>query len=77
MGVGVISDPKKFVAVFAVILRGKTMVAPIQKVCCKKVSLQILVPPEKKRNIVFRNEGGGAGAGQRPFGSFPKIHPFL
>ena len=27
----------------------------------------------KKRNIVFRNEGGGGG--QRPFGSFPKIHP--
>ena len=29
----------------------------------------------KKRNIVFRNEGGGWG--QRRFGSFPKIHPKL
>ena len=29
----------------------------------------------KKCNIVFRNEGGGGvGGGQRPFGSFPKIH---
>ena len=29
---------------------------------------------KKNRNIVFGNQGGGA---QRPFGSFPKIHPFL
>ena len=35
----------------------------------RKISLQILVPPEKKHNIVFRNKGG-----QRPFGVFPKIH---
>ena len=53
-------------------VRKKGGVPPIQTFL-----LQILVPPEKKRNIVFRNEGGGAGAGQRPFGSFPKIHPFL
>ena len=31
----------------------------------------------KKRDIAFRNEGGGCGGGQRPFGSFPKIHPFF
>ena len=37
----------------------------------QKISLQILVPPEKKRNIDIRNEGGG----QRPFGLYPKIHP--
>ena len=29
-------------------------VTPIQK-----ISLQILAPPEKKRNIDIRNEGGG------------------
>ena len=38
----------------------------------RKIKLQIFVPPEKKHNIVFRNEGGG---GQRPFGVLPKIHP--
>ena len=27
----------------------------------RKISLQILAPPEKKRNIVFRNEGGRGG----------------
>ena len=39
----------------------------------RKISLQILAPPEKKRNIVSETRAGG---GQRPFGSFPKIHPF-
>ena len=45
----------------------------------QKILLQILAPPEKKRNIVFRNKGGRAGGGveKKPFGSFPKIHPFL
>ena len=30
----------------------------------------------KKCNMIFRKWGGGAGRGQRPFGTFPKIHPF-
>ena len=40
-----------------------------------KILLQILVPSEKQRNRVFRNEAGGGGC-QRPCGSFPKIHPW-
>ena len=40
-------------------------VTPIQK-----NSLQILTPPEKKRNIDIWKEGGGSKA----FGVFPKIH---
>ena len=63
--------------IFGVILRenndefsekGGEGVTPIQKNW-----LQILAPPEKKRNIDIRNEGGGGG--QRPFGLYPKIHP--
>ena len=30
----------------------------------------------KNRNEFFRKRGGGGGGGQRPFGNFPKIHPF-
>ena len=37
-----------------------------------KIFVADFCTPEKKRNIVFRNEGGGD---QRPFGSFLKIHP--
>ena len=30
----------------------------------EKISLHILAPPEKKGNIVFRNEGGGSVRGR-------------
>ena len=30
----------------------------------------------KNRNIFFQKRGGGGAGGQRPFGNFPKIHPF-
>ena len=57
-GVGVISDPKNFVAVFAVILRGKTMNFWEKG----GGSLQSKKFVAKKRNIVFRNEGGRGGS---------------
>ena len=59
-GGGVISDPKKFVAVFAVILRGKND----EFVGKEGGSLQSEKFVAKKRNIVFRNEGGGHRASE-------------
>ena len=57
-GGGVISDPKNFVAVFAVILRGKN-----DEFAGKEGgSLQSEKFVAKKHNIVFRNEGGGSEA---------------
>ena len=63
---------QNFVAVFSVILRGKTM--NFWEILGGSLQSEKFVA--KKRNIVFRNDGGGGG-GQRPFGSFPKIHPNL
>ena len=51
---GVISDPKNFVAVFSVILRGKTMI--FWEIWVGSLQSEKFVA--KKRNIVFRNEGG-------------------
>ena len=68
------SNPKKFVADFSTsrykgrLGKGMGGVTPIQK-----KSLQILVPPEKKRNIVFRNEGGGS----EPIWKFSEISSIL
>ena len=50
----------------------------------RKISLLILVSPEKKCNIVFRNEGRGGGGGRGggvkgglEFHTVWKIHPNL
>ena len=51
---------------------GDIVLGMIQSISSKNFDADFCTP-EKKRNIVFRNEGGGGG--QRPFGSFPKIHP--
>ena len=55
MGGGSIFDPKNFVAVFSVILRGKTMI--FWEIWGGSLQSEKFVA--KKRNIVFRNEGGG------------------
>ena len=39
----------------------------------RKIWLQILVPPEKKRNIVFRNKGGGLRGRLEVFRKFIQI----
>ena len=57
-GGGIISDPKNFVAFFLVILRGKTM--NFWEIWGGSLQSEKFVA--KKRNIVFRNEGGGATA---------------
>ena len=70
---GVISDPKYFVAVFAVILWEKTVnfwkkgggITPIRKACSKKAQHS------------FPKRGRGGGGLKRPFGVFPKIHSNL
>ena len=59
-GGGVISDPKNFVAVFSVILRGKTM--NFWEIWGGSLQSEKFVA--KKRNIVFRNEGGAGVRGR-------------
>ena len=88
----VISDPKNFVAVFLGNFEGKNYeLLGKGGGAIRKISLQILAPPEKKRNIIFRNEGGGVrgrleffrkfirfGGPRRPLGKLcPKLMIFL
>ena len=88
-GGGVISDPKNYIADFVgfkAVYFGKKAQCNFQKggrgggsSPIQKISLQIYAYLtdflEKKRNVISKKGRGGGGS--RPFGSFPKKHPFL
>ena len=62
---GVISHPKKFVVVFSVILRGKSVEFSVHS--------EKLVT--KKHNLVFRNEGVGGESSKAAFRKFIEFGP--
>ena len=79
---GIISDPKKFIAIFFA-LEKAILVMNFRKKLRKggghfrseKFHCKFSAGAtglRKNRNIFFRKRGGG----QRPFGNFPEIHPF-
>ena len=87
-GGGIISDPKNYIADF-VGFKAVNFGRKFWKKCPKggvreggvianPISLQIYAYLtdflEKKRNVISKK---GRGGGSRPFGSFPKKHPYL